>query len=719
MTIPLATSLADRLCRPQKLGVFGHRGVGKTTLLTMLYREAAGGRLPGLRLAAGDARTATYLADKIKQLEAGERLPATLDETELRFHLYQEESRIELVVLDYQGEHVALGRQEPIRNFLRDCDAVWLCLDAPLSRGESRLQAEQEAEQIAEDYLATERAGEPHRPMALVVTKADLLENADDVDAVRTLVEQTLGMTRHTLSTHCPWQGVFAISSLGAPGQTGLHPAGLEGPLVWLVRSLREQDGARLEQLWRIAPTELGLLGQATGRFARRYPNDAATRDFQARLSRSRWTRRVRQVLSVSAAICALFALLWGYDALGTHRLERALSASGDDLVARRAAWRTYEAWYPTRYLFQSSRLATQRDEIAELDMQIRLAELRHRADNPDDDPEVVWSAFVQFREQFPSVELTEVDLALRTRLKKANDARRAEREKREKADRDHKGRLAFRELEQAEITSALPVLIELASRLAREHAEAEIAPEILRRRAVYLRRLDERDFEEARDYSRRNPTNFYTRRQKYQQYLDRHPEGAFASVSREALKTIASEWDRHDYRVVHDLHASNPADWKDLRTHSRNYLSAHPDGKYRNSVSELMRFCDMVSEPGEYKITLKSGSFSKKIAHLISRGAYLSVEIEVAGVRYGPSTIVKRSYQPEWDYEFPRKVRWKRGDPVRIIVTDNYFWKRRMGDVTFDDPLALGKLGADVEVPYGTLTFVSDFRIPRLPKVE
>jgi len=41
-----------------------------------------------------------------------------------------------------------------------------------------------------------------------------------------------------------------------------------------------------------------------------------------------------------------------------------------------------------------------------------------------------------------------------------------------------------------------------------------------------------------------------------------------------------------------------------------------------------------------------------------VSRGAYLSVEIEVNGVRHGPSTIVRRSYEPEWDYEFARPVR-------------------------------------------------------------
>src|SRR6516165_1540063 len=84
------SSVAERMCRPQRIGVFGHRGVGKTTLITLLYREAVAGRLPGLRLAAADARTGNYLSDKVLQLESGQPLPGTLAETDLRFHLYRE-----------------------------------------------------------------------------------------------------------------------------------------------------------------------------------------------------------------------------------------------------------------------------------------------------------------------------------------------------------------------------------------------------------------------------------------------------------------------------------------------------------------------------------------------------------------------------------------------------------------------------------------------------
>src|SRR5262249_2298091 len=234
------TVLAERLVRPQRIGLFGQRGVGKTTFLTMLYREAVGGRIPGLRLAAADARTANYLSDKILQLETGQPLPATLGETELRFHLYHQGCRIELVVKDYQGEHVALGREEPILEFLRDCDAAWLCLDAALAASpHSRLQAQQEAEQMIEDYLAAERQEPQHRPTAFVLTKADLLTPAEkyvgpaaDAAVVGEVIRQRFNITEHALASPWPDPGRVAGRRHGGPTPPAEEssPVGLARP---------------------------------------------------------------------------------------------------------------------------------------------------------------------------------------------------------------------------------------------------------------------------------------------------------------------------------------------------------------------------------------------------------------------------------------------------------------------------------------------------------
>ncbi|MFI5461482.1 MAG: hypothetical protein ACHRXM_39310, partial [Isosphaerales bacterium] len=121
--------LERRLTGPKRIALFGHRNVGKTTLLAMFYRQASTGRVPGVRLAAIEPASAEYLAEKIARIEAGEPLAGTLAETELKLRLYHGPARLDLIVKDYQGEHVSLGVEEPIQAFFADCDAVLLCLD--------------------------------------------------------------------------------------------------------------------------------------------------------------------------------------------------------------------------------------------------------------------------------------------------------------------------------------------------------------------------------------------------------------------------------------------------------------------------------------------------------------------------------------------------------------------------------------------------------------
>ena len=121
--------LEARITGPKRVALFGHRNVGKTTLLAMFYREASSGRVPGLRMAAADARSAEYLAEKIAQIESGEPMAGSLAETELSLRLYHGPARFELIVKDYQGEDVTLGSEQPIQQFFADCDAVLLCLD--------------------------------------------------------------------------------------------------------------------------------------------------------------------------------------------------------------------------------------------------------------------------------------------------------------------------------------------------------------------------------------------------------------------------------------------------------------------------------------------------------------------------------------------------------------------------------------------------------------
>lgn len=722
-----AVALAERLCRPQRIGVFGHRGVGKTTLLTMLYRESTGGRLPRLRLAAADARTAEYLSDKVLQLEAGQPLPATLGETELRFHLYYQNRRLDLLFKDYQGEHVALGRQEPIRDFLRDCDAVWLCLDVPVTAMPvSRLQAQQEVEQLVEDYLGVESPGSPPRPMALVLTKADLLTGQPaTVGSVVGIVEQHFRMTRHTLELHCPQHALFAVSSLGHPIPAGAEarqpfvpePSGLAQPLIWLAEALQALDEERLNHLWQIAGNNLVLLERCVHSFNRRYPGTKTAADFQRRLRDQRRQRRRRHgLLATILAACALFSI-WTYDAWGEQRAVRFAADNADDPVAVRRNWESYQNWHPTRHWLRPAAAHEEHSRLRELVQRIhahqyeeRLTELRRLAADPDTDPETAWQELQRFHRDFPEHDVNSDWHSFRENLKQRRDA-----------ERERRAEIAYFEVERNPETGDLSARIEQADGFLRDFAGTTHESELRQRRAAWLLRLDERDMETARAYSAAHPLNFQTRRERYQHYLERHPDGAFAGEANEALKNIDADWDKHDFRAVRDQLQTNPGDMKELQVLCRSYLAVHANGKFRDAARELLRWTERVTQSGEYRVLLKNGRFDRKVAHFFSRGPWLSVEIEVNGIRYGPSNIVARNYEPEWNYEFPRRIRWKLGDSVRVVVTDHYYWNRRVADVSCggDDPLAMRWLSGDVEWGNNSLTFESDFTMPVLPKIE
>jgi hypothetical protein len=98
-----------------------------------------------------------------------------------------------------------------------------------------------------------------------------------------------------------------------------------------------------------------------------------------------------------------------------------------------------------------------------------------------------------------------------------------------------------------------------------------------------------------------------------------------------------------------------------------------------------------------------------------------LSVELEVNGVRHGPSTLVKNQYAPGWDYAFPRRIRWKLGDEVHIRVFDHDYYKRLVLHLATDasDPLGFWMLSGEVLSGPNSLTFESDFRLPDLPPAE
>jgi hypothetical protein len=169
----------------------------------------------------------------------------------------------------------------------------------------------------------------------------------------------------------------------------------------------------------------------------------------------------------------------------------------------------------------------------------------------------------------------------------------------------------------------------------------------------------------------------------------------------------------------------AHPDDVAEVARRLRDYLGATPDGRYRGDAEAYLKWWEQVTTPHGYRVTLRRGEVGTAVGkYLGGGGPDLGVEVWVAGVKYGPTPVVRNTHRPIWDYTFPRPISWKLNDPVVIKIID-HDWsdtevsvlKSRAGD-----PLAIRNLSGTVKRAEGgqtTLVFSSDFQMPALTKPE
>jgi hypothetical protein len=787
----LLDELEARLARPLKVALFGHRNVGKTTLLAMFYRQASSGRVPGLRLAAADARTAEYLAEKIAQIESGQPMAGSLAETELNLRLYHGPARFDLIVKDYQGEHVTLGSEEPIQEFFAGCDAVFLCLNPEGSTEPAeRRRRQQEVENLLERYIERSDDARADRPVALLLTKFDRViagagSEADEEPAVdasedgvpsipESLVERVVdahyGMTQHALAAHAPDGAIFGVSSFG-PGADGnrppseLRPMGLEGPLSWLAEQLEARDRAAMIATWERAPHDLARLERVVSAYERRYPRSNRSYEFRDRLQAMARRRRRERLLRLAGCVLLAGVAMAAYDALG-FRQALAFERSGDraaPAIARR--WADLLEWHPSLGVFWPSlerqarskqaewqikaagvqvangtaapdlptRLGALKDQAPQLVPAVREVErvqeqVRHdrrwkevegeaRSLAAIDDPAAALATIDAFLREFPETPRRQDALKLAQALRQELNTRRFAQD-----------RQFVEDLSRSESLPgvALADLIERARQFLAEHADSPSRAEVQRRLDGYLRRLDEQDIARAREYSRQFPSRYAARIDRYQEYIKAHQSGGrFLSEAIEAKERILGEWDAYAYRQAYDHLAAHPDDVVEVARRLREYLSGHSDGRYAADARRYLEWWDKVSVPGQYRVTLRRGEVEPAVGKYFSgSGPDLGVVIEVAGTTYGPSSVIRDSRRPIWDYTFPQPITWKLGDPVTIRLID-YDWSA--SDVYIltsreGDPLAMQLLSGTIKPARGgktTLVFSSDFAMPKLTEPE
>jgi hypothetical protein len=764
-------ALERALTGPKRIALFGHRAVGKTTLLAMFYREASSGRVPDVRLAAARPSTAEYLAERIAQIESGEPLPATLAETELHLRLYRGAARFDLIVKDYQGEHVGLGSEAPIREFFADCDAVLLCLDPEGSAMPAeRRRRQQEVEELLERYIEASEDGTAGRPVALVVTKYDhvIATGGPPPDEVERLVDERFGMTAHALDRHATRSAVFAVSAYGLGAvddrpPADLHPLGLGGPLLWLAEALESVDRERLEWLWDLAPDDRARLSRCVAAFERRYPQSDRLIEYRRRLRALRARGLKRAALGVGALALTVAAALAGYDLIGYRSAllyERDRPAT---LVETR--WREFLAWHPTLKVFWPSQARAASKKVDEWTVKAaaqrvavgttppNLAETmgRLKDEAPELAPdirEVERAAALRLHnevwERIRADDLADADQpdkrasAYRAFLRDNPDSpHRAEALEQvarwDRAIADIRTRAERREVDALERELALPdadltAVVEKARDFLARHSDSAWRDDVDRIVNDAVRRIDENDIQKARDFSRQFPTNFPTRLRKYQEYLNTHREGGqFVREALDAVDALERERDLYAYRQAYDHAATHPNDVAEIARRLRTYLETSPQGRFTGPARDYLAWWDRVSAPGTYRVTVKNGAVEPDTSKYLSGGGPdLAVEIWVAGVKYGPTPVAPNTLDPIWNYTFPQPIKWKYGDPVVIRILD-FDWSTA-GTGVFklsspkDDPLAMRFLSGEVKPARGgrtKLMFESDFRIPTLPKPD
>jgi hypothetical protein len=339
------------------------------------------------------------------------------------------------------------------------------------------------------------------------------------------------------------------------------------------------------------------------------------------------------------------------------------------------------------------------------------LIQLREQEADPLANPKEVLQQFQVFHASYPEVrvegDLKELEDRLVARFHRELESR---------------AQLAYDALLSAESQNGDPnALLDRADLCLREFAGTSFETKFREHHHALLDRLDNRDVETARGYSRRSPFNFQTRKEMYQAYLDKRPTGIFATEAREAIGKIEEEWDKYDFRQVRDLYVSKPGEVTELQRRCDLYTKVHPRGRYLANAHELLVWIERIKTQHPYKVILRSGNFDTKVAHFFSRGPDLSVEIEVNGLRYGPSPVIANRYDPEWNYEFPRPVMWKLGDPVKIRVTD-HDWKARLVleyASSEEDPLSIHMLGNENWLGKNVVRFEANYTEPVLPNIE
>ena len=353
--------LEARLARPLKVALFGHRDVGKTTLLAMFYRQASTGQVPGFRPGGGQRgeRRISGREDRPDRIRSAAGRLARRDRAEAPPLSRPRQVRPDRQGLPGRARHPRLGGADPrvLRRLRRR---------APLSRPRGPDRAGRAAAAAAGGRNLLERCiessadardrparGAPadevrpgHRPVlerpSMPVPNGDGRRRPGAGHpggagraAGRRPLRDDPARTGGTRAGRRDLRGQLVRDGGGGnrpPSE--LRPIGLEGPLSWLADQLEAPDRAADDRDVGARPRRPLPAGSGGSGYERRYPNSDRSYAFRARLTaKAAPTTGAMRTLAGFAGWPP--AGLAGYDALG---FREALAFEGSE--PRRAAGR-------------------------------------------------------------------------------------------------------------------------------------------------------------------------------------------------------------------------------------------------------------------------------------------------------------------------------------------------------------------------------------------
>ena len=520
-----------------------------------------------------------------------------------------------------------------------------------------------------------------------------------------------------------------------------------------------------MNSLWEEARDEFPRLQRCVAAYERRYPRSNRSFEFRGRLKKLVRRRRWRWVMRGVAAAILAAAILAGSDLLAFYQassFERAPDSSAP-AVARR--WSELLERHPSLPAFWpalarearqkkgewqvkaadvqvangtapvdlTARLGQLKDQRPQLVPEIKKVEAAQEQVRHDerwksvqaevsslaaiDDPETPLATIDAFLRAFPETPRRAEALVLARSLKNEIAAKRSAAERRIVDDLIQSESLPnvslIDQIDRARLLSPSIRIVQFARRCSTDSM------------AICKNWMNATSSGLAASPGK-TPLNLPTRIERYQDYLKAHQTGGkYISEAIEAKDRILHEWDTYAYRQAYDHAVSHPDDVAEVARRLREYLRDQPDGHHIDDAKHYLDWWDKVSVPGHYRVTLRRGEVEPTAGKYFAGGAPdLGVVVEVAGTVYGPSSVIRDSHRPIWDYTFPQPITWKLGDPVTIRIID-YDWSASEIYVLNSqegDPLAMRILTGTIKPAKGgrtSLVFSSDFSVPTLTPPE